>query len=515
MATCGIGRVVDHLRKTAGRDGGDRTDAELLGDFLARRDQTAFEGLLRRHGPMVLGVCRRLLTNACDAEDAFQATFLVLIRKAGSVRPAGAVGNWLYGVACRTARQARRAAARRQTHEKQVAVMPQTPVESEPLWHELRPILDRELGRLPDKLRLPVVLCDLEGRTRREVARELGLPDGTLSNRLSAARQLLARRLARHGLQVSGPALALVLGQQALAGVPAPLLTATIQAAGLLAAGQVATACLSVPVIALAERVSRAMTLSQIKSTSLCVFALCLLSGAAVFAALASDPPTPERPAAQQPKKDAGKKPVPDRQAIQGTWDVVAFIQDGKERPEEAKKRKFIITPTRILQKYDGRLDKDTLLYQLDPDAKPKAIDLERADRPGDPDKSAPGVYELQGDTLKLCVPKDTRKGQRPEEVASRPGSETVLFVLKRSAVAEKVNEKEIAAMVDVQQKRRVSTRKLGRIGLALFDYEREHGRLPAAAITDRDGKPLLSWRVAILPYLGRDGEGDLYRRSS
>src|SRR5262249_25504826 len=153
--------------------------------FVSRREAAAFESLVRRHGPMVLGVCRRVLRDPHDAEDAFQAAFLVLARKAAAVSPPGMVGNWLDGVAHTTAVRLRAANARRRARERQVADMPQREAKQEGRQDDLHRLLDEELARLPDKYRVPVVLCDLEGRTRREVARQLELPEGTLSSRLT------------------------------------------------------------------------------------------------------------------------------------------------------------------------------------------------------------------------------------------------------------------------------------------------------------------------------------------
>src|SRR5262249_2233965 len=147
------------------------TDGQLLERFLARREESAFTALVQRHGPMVLGVCRRLLHNEHDAEDAFQATFLVLVRKAASIVPREMVGNWLYGVAYRTAQEAKAEAARRRAREQQVKDMPPRQAAATERLDELRALLDQELSRLPDKYRVPVVLCDLEGRTRKEAAR--------------------------------------------------------------------------------------------------------------------------------------------------------------------------------------------------------------------------------------------------------------------------------------------------------------------------------------------------------
>src|SRR5262245_1970832 len=178
-------QVLHHLRRAAlMRSHEELSDGQLLEGFVTRRDGAAFETLVRRHGPMVLGVCRRLIGNEQDAEDAFQATFLVLSRKAASVLPREAVGNWLWGVAYRTARRAKALASRRWANEKQVKTMPQPPVEATDTMQDLEPILDEELGRLPDKYRLPLVLCDLEGRSRKEVAKHLKLREGTLSGQL-------------------------------------------------------------------------------------------------------------------------------------------------------------------------------------------------------------------------------------------------------------------------------------------------------------------------------------------
>ncbi len=147
-------------------DGGP-TDGQLLEQFVTRREEAAFEELVRRHGPMVLGVCRRTLHHEQDVEDAFQATFLVLVRKAGSVRPPDLVGHWLYGVAYRTAIRARALDARRRDKEK---AMPRPAGPPTGIWQDVVPLLDRELSGLPEKYRIPVVLCDLEGKSRREVA---------------------------------------------------------------------------------------------------------------------------------------------------------------------------------------------------------------------------------------------------------------------------------------------------------------------------------------------------------
>jgi RNA polymerase sigma factor (sigma-70 family) len=234
MAASQISEVLQYLRGAALlREVPGLTDGQLLGCFIEQRDDAAFAALVRRHGPLVWGVCRRLL-HQHDAEDAFQATFLVLVRKAASIVPREGLANWLYGVAHRTALQARRNLARRGARETQVTQMPEPAVAEQDLWRDLAPLLDQELSRLPDAYREAIVLCDLEGKTRKEVARQLGVPEGTVGNRLSRARTMLAKRLARQGLAVSAGSLAAVLTQNvAPAAAPTSLVASAVKATSL------------------------------------------------------------------------------------------------------------------------------------------------------------------------------------------------------------------------------------------------------------------------------------------
>ena len=180
-------RIIRHLRRAALRQAGaGPDDAQLMERFLADRDESAFEALVRRHGSMVFGVCRRVLGRRHDAEDAFQATFLVLACKAAGVRNRAALASWLYGVAYRTAGKARAQAARRRIKERKAAVVEAREDNHE--RHDLARLLDYEVKRLSDKYRTAVILCDLEGVSRKEAARRLGLPEGTVSSRLAAAR---------------------------------------------------------------------------------------------------------------------------------------------------------------------------------------------------------------------------------------------------------------------------------------------------------------------------------------
>jgi len=284
MATSGISEVLQHLRSAVMlRDGAGMTDGQLLDCFIGRRDQAVLGALVRRHGPMVWGVCRRVLGGHHDAEDAFQATFLVLVRKAASVMPREMVGNWLYGVAYQTALKARATAARRKGRERQVGTMPEPAVVAQDVWSDVQPLLDQELSRLPEKYRAAIVLCDLEGKTRKETARQLGLAEGTLSGHLTRGRALLARRLARCGLAISGGALAVALSQNtAAASVPGALMSSTIKAATLLAAGKTAvTGIVSAKAAGLTDWVVKAMLITKLKSATAVVLAAGILAAGA------------------------------------------------------------------------------------------------------------------------------------------------------------------------------------------------------------------------------------------
>jgi RNA polymerase sigma factor (sigma-70 family) len=272
-----LSRVLKHLRHVLDKQtlAGD-SDAELLNRFLRRRDEAAFEAIMRRHGPMVFGVCWRVLRHEADAEDAYQAVFMVLIRKASSLRSPALLGNWLYGIAYRTALEAKRSAARRRAKETAMMVPAETPPAT---GDDLREALDQELERLPHKYRAVLVLCDLEGKTRKEAARQLGWPEGTVAGRLVRARALLARRIARRGFALSSAALATALADSATAGVPPKLVALTVKTAFLFATKS-AAGLVSTHAAALAEGVLKMMLLHKLKMlTAILVTACCLGHG--------------------------------------------------------------------------------------------------------------------------------------------------------------------------------------------------------------------------------------------
>jgi RNA polymerase sigma factor (sigma-70 family) len=302
-------------------DDGGPTDAELLERYVVSREPAAVEALIRRHGGMVWGVCCRLLHNFHDAEDAFQATFLVLLRRAGCVAPRELVANWLYGVACQTALKARASAAKRRTREKQVLEMPQPEAAEQKTWSDLQPLLDKELSRLPQRQRAVILLCDLEGKTRKQAARQLGVPEGSVAGWLARGRTTLAKRLSRRGLMLSGGALATLMSQSATAGVPATVLAATVKVAGLAATEPaVATGLVSASVAALADGVVKTMLLRKLKTfATVLLAAAVLIAGKPVYNTLAEPTPSAEpNNEARPPEKTPAQYET--EPALAGRW---------------------------------------------------------------------------------------------------------------------------------------------------------------------------------------------------
>ena len=328
----------------------DETDGGLLARFVRDRDDAAFRELVRRIGPMVLGVCRRVTCDTHLAEDAFQAAFLVLARRAATVVPREAVRGWVYGVAVRTARKARAMSARRNTREATTATLPEPPMltrdEPDP---DLLLALDEEVATLPDHLRAAVLLCEMEGLGRKDAAARLGVAEGTLSSRLAKARRVLADRLRRRGFALSAAGVGLILTRPASA-VPPGLLSATAA----LADGSVPVPA---TVTSLSHGVFRTMFLTKLKGA---------VVGALVLAALGWAVGLPARPTASagppqqlDDKKPDEKKPQPaGKPAGAGTLflarqgGLVALTPDGKEGDE-------LTAPKGTGSNFIGRLSPD------------------------------------------------------------------------------------------------------------------------------------------------------------
>ena len=272
--------------KSSPQKKGDSMDAQLLDRFVLFNDEAAFESIIGRHGPMVLSLCRRLVRDSHIAEDAFQATFLVLVRKARSLKNPELLGNWLYGVAFRIAVKARINAARRAEFERKVHYIPKADTDSDTAHRELRCVLDEELSRLPDKYRAPLILCYLEGKTNEEAARELGWPVGSMSWRLARGREMLRQRLSRrdHAFapMLFPPPLAQTTGS---AVVPAGLVNTTVSAGIVFAAGKGAAATgVSTTAATLTEEALKAMWLGKIKSMATLLGALIICLGSLALA---------------------------------------------------------------------------------------------------------------------------------------------------------------------------------------------------------------------------------------
>jgi cytochrome c peroxidase len=270
------------------------SDHVLLRQFRDQADEAAFATLLYRHGPMVLGVCRSVLPNEADTEDAFQATFLILARKAASIRKTASVGSWLHGVAHRTALKARAQSAARERNEARAPARPASRPD-DLAWREVQQLLHAELTALAQRYRDPLVACYLQGKTQEEAAAQLGVAVSTLKVRMERGRSLLRARLVRRGL---GPAAVLAAASwpaATSASVPVTLASGTIHAARLFAGGQVAAAVVSAKVAALTEGVLKAMSLTKLKLAIVLLVGMALLAGGAgltMLAAPAGEPPT-------------------------------------------------------------------------------------------------------------------------------------------------------------------------------------------------------------------------------
>jgi RNA polymerase sigma factor (sigma-70 family) len=303
MAVAAVRRIrelFDHLRASP------HADSELLTRYRLHHDQEAFSSLVRRHGPMVWGVCRRVLRDTHAAEDAFQATFLVLAQKADAVRPPERLGAWLYAVAYRTALKARGRAYRQQRTERYYASENLTPQQLNTDSAELQQFLDEQLLALPAKYREPLLLCAIRGLNKTQAAEQLGLAEGTVSSRLARARQMLRQRLERRGVMVPAGALTALLSAETLAAaVPSTLSVQTIETAN-------GHSLVSPAVQLLAHEVTRSMTLLKLKSLSAVTLIVALSgSGIGLYTLHADEKktkPAGDKPAVQPEKP--GPKPA-------------------------------------------------------------------------------------------------------------------------------------------------------------------------------------------------------------
>ncbi len=420
-------RTVNRLGRMLSSEGDALPDAELLRRFAAVRDEGAFAALVRRHGALVFGVCRRTLGHVQDAEDAFQATFLVLSQKAGRVRGA-TLSRWLYGVAIRVSNKARVRRARRQT---MVSDLDLFAAETESMTPDWLPQLDVALRKLADRDRQPILLCDLQGRTRAEAALELGIAEGTLSSRLARAREKLRRRLGRLGVALSTATLTTGLNQSAVGTVPSALLESTLAHA----AGTMAVAARD-----LAEGVIRSMALVNFAKASL--VGLCLagtIAAGIVWAPSAGADPKPEQKEAAKPPAKVEAKPDtrPDADRLVGDWIVEDYRTPGTEG--RATEKEHIGSSFRLdknLRVTFAGFAGETLSLRIDPNQSPKHLDLEARDVPDGLKKTTlvlPGVYGFVGEKLHIVLRTfDSPDSERPKSLDAKDAGPKMTFLVLR-----------------------------------------------------------------------------------
>jgi RNA polymerase sigma factor (sigma-70 family) len=381
------------------------TDRQLLERFAIQHDEEGFRQLVQRHGPMVLCACRQILRQEQDAEDAFQATFLVLARKAGSIRSGEALPNWLFTVANRLAKRLRAAALRRQAHEVALVEPPQSEPEPANELGNLGPILYEEIGRLPEKYRLPFVLCYLEGKTNEQAAQQLGCPPGTVFSRLARARERLRIRLTRRGVAVSSgvlTAMLLSLSEQASAAVPQLLETTTVQGALGLCSGKLGSASL-IP--------ARVLDLANWGIQSLSWRGLRIAGSLLLLVALGGVLPVLYlwlRP---------GEQSVQDR--LQGTWTIASMNMGG-----------IAIAGSRaelIFENKQMTFSGTSGTFRIDDAKSPMQIDWIVWD------VATHGIFELRGDELTLCFMQaaDGALAQPPPlptDFSPQPGKMVMVF---------------------------------------------------------------------------------------
>jgi RNA polymerase sigma factor (sigma-70 family) len=586
MAETQGGVFLRQVRKlVAAQTAGRLSDHQLLEQFLARQDESAFSALVQRHGPAVLSLCRSLLRHLHDAEDVFQATFLVLARKAGSIRKRESLGSWLYGVAHRLACKAKARAARHGARELAAAEEAEAPAVDDMTWRELRLVLHEELSRLPEKYRAPLLLCYWEGKTQEDAAAQLGWSKGTLKERVHRARELLRGRLTRRGVTLSaGLVTAMLCGRAGTAAEALALVNPTTRAALAFAAGKQAVAGGLSAAAALAEGVIRTMLLTKVKIAAAVLLTLGLLGAGAVGQQALS------AGGGAQAGKGTPPQAKSDKERLQGTW----VLESGKTKGQDAPASfvgalKLVFAGEKVSVQFNANVKKEGT-FTLKATAQPKEIDLIENGKP------TLGIYRLQGDELTVCLDEDA-KG-RPGEFKSEAGTNHTLMVLRRAKAVtaqagadrddlknekdpdklrQRIRElqrelertrdelkrtqaqlqqlKELAELsraeaqaqrAQAEEAQRRALRELARardaelaaraaaeraaaranpdgaagreqvanslklLALAMHNYHDQNKNLPPDAIYSKGGKALLSWRVAILPYLEQE---ELYKQ--
>jgi RNA polymerase sigma factor (sigma-70 family) len=441
--------LLQHLRKLVmAQCPSQQTDRQLLQQFIADADEPAFAGLVQRHGAMVLGVCRSVLRHQQDAEDALQATFLVLARKASSIRKQQSVGSWLHGVAYRLALKAKAQVGKRRAQETPAPEPVTASTVDDLSVRELQAILHEELQRLPEKYRTPLLLCYWEGKTRDEAAEQLGWAKGTFKEKLERARNLLRSRLTRRGLVPSAALFTALLAQNAVqAVISSSLIEATTRAALAFAAGKTASVGLSATVTALAAGAIRTMQITQWATMALIVIFLGTLgSGIGFLATRQADAQSQavakgqlkqkEEPGKDgQPKTEANDIAQEELRKLQGVWEVKSFEHKGVSKAAGPYAYRF--AGEKFTFERDGKIFYEGTV-KLVPAKKPKSIDLVIVEGEVKGETNL-GLYGLDGDALKLAFNPGGK--ERPKELKTGADADTKIWHYQRKKQAARKNQ--------------------------------------------------------------------------
>jgi RNA polymerase sigma factor (sigma-70 family) len=430
-----LGDALAAIRKQVALQEADGvSDRALLDAFVCTKDGSAFETLLHRHGAMVLNVCRRMLRHSHDAEDACQATFLILAQKASAIRQRDTVAAWLHGVAYHVAQRLRRDIARRDRHSFPARDVVQGDTTGSIIWRDAQRVIDEELNRLPDHYRAPLLLCYLEGKTQDEAARQLGWTDAVLRGRLDRGRERLRRRLLRRGVSLPAALFGIALtAKTAESTLPALLAVSTIKAAGILTAGSTIASCpVSAQVIALTQHVLAAMAMSKVKiAAAVLLIASCIGPGivALTNATRSGEIPGPgfgdstfvhhESPVKRENRSSTNTD------SLLGSWMVI-------KRGDKQGFDRITFTTDRLLLHY-GAQTMPPCKYSLDSHATPKGIDIYGA--AGANTVGYRCIYRLDGTELDLAIGTPTRRPQSFEE--ARKEGQHVLLRREPEAVEE------------------------------------------------------------------------------
>jgi RNA polymerase sigma factor (sigma-70 family) len=423
------------------------SDSQLLDRFLDSRDERAFAALLQRHGPLVLNICRRVLPSSADAEDAFQATFLIFVRKAHSIAKRASLASWLHGVAYRVALRARKEAARRRARQRRLPVPAAPDAFQEVVLQDLRTMLDEEVLHLPEVYRVPFVLCYLQGRTNEESAQLLGCPIGTVQSRLARARVILRGRLARRGLLLSAGLVTTMLPGRAQAmALPGRLVQSTLQAALAVTDQNVSAAVVSSAVAELTQGALQTMFRTKLSIVTTLLMAVLSVSAAVTVGALCaragkSGEDQSGRATAGASQGHSTSQPKTsnddvnqdrDHERIQGTWKVVSAQTNGEKEKLRFKLYRWTFQGNEVSTLWvrdDDTTGGGKSSFRLEPTKDPRELTI------SGPNLMIRAIYKLQGDTLSISYfgrPEKERPRSFNAARAGGGGLPVVVWVLQR-----------------------------------------------------------------------------------